>query len=834
MGSGDQVLAVKITLGTTVATIYTLDKVACPLTSSAPGKSAAEHMASKAQTRDIASFFKPFTNSIPAKRPSPSFEDEDLQYIKTSPKQRENSAKRPSHSLDHEDVQYIKTTPKQQENSAKHPSSFNDEVQYVATKSKQPNLRTPHSAARFKHVNSSPGWSPIGPGSGSSVRIPIRSPKPSRPVTSFSSRLSAHYTDSQVRKRKDDVKSAQPAISQFSFADLPSSTQNIVKDGKIIAVKGSDDGDSDSLSSLDDILGLRKSEPVTSSSSLLELDADELEAERIRTMLRFTSGRSQPLVGRDKLRDLYSKERDHKVDIGALMGDHFDDQEVEENIAKAKRGYEAARQDNELSKAQADLDRNLLAAVVAGGPGEQDGLSRLMNAVERTEALNINRSWFFFGPGGPKSPSAESVEIATDRELSNWWRESLEDDDSRDRTFLSGFIGETWSSGRLPDEIIRWTFESIIQEPQNELRRSYVQAFKDVNPEWVRTHVSPSKIEQIFLRMGATEQAISCIDVIEPGGYVAIADGPPDYRYLLSIIELLIKMAPHLENSAYTKLLAILARLAVDADVMCDARTSVVVEDSLSELIELSMQKENGVIIGSFVADLGTCLKDPTLQAQLLRHMLCTSSVTAYTRIQLAYRFLFGTNSSSGSDLASWSIDINALTHYLDSGPFDTSVRSPSKRPDYTNMTALTYILDVAIANGGPPTSFSSRAEEIAFNRKVDKLADRMQAIFASIADTGASHLRRTEAKEALQALRYRLLYAVRTEPRPKKSVFGGRDGEEYRAEQRSKGFMVKFLARKKDKSSQAAGQRLIQNQSSQASNSESEDLIRRQLQLDV
>jgi hypothetical protein len=149
-------------------------------------------------------------------------------------------------------------------------------------------------------------------------------------------------------------------------------------------------------------------------------------------------------------------------------------------------------------------------------------------------------------------------------------------------------------------------------------------------------------------------------------------------------------------------------------------------------------------------------------------------------------------------------------------------------------MAALTYILDVAIADGGPPLSPSLRTEEIAFNRKIDKLADRIQAIFASIADTGASHLRRTEAKEALQALRYKLLYAVRTEPRPKKSVFGGRDGEEYRAELRSKGFMVQFLARKKDRSLQEAGQQPIQSQSSQGSRSESEDMIRRQLQLDI
>jgi hypothetical protein len=787
-------------------------------------------MASRPQNRDIASFFKPSTRSIPAKRPSPSLEDDEVQYIATKSKQTNLRTPQPA--------SFFK--PSAHSISAKRPpvSFEDDEVQYIATKSKQTNLRTPQSAARFKNVMSSPYWSRIGPGSGGSVKIPIRSPRPKpsqEPVTSFSSRLSAHYKDSPAQKRKEDVKLPQSSLQPFSFADLPSSTQSVVKDGKVVVVRGSDDEDSESLSSLDEILGRRKSETVTSSSSPPELDEDEREAERMRTMFRFTCGRSQPLVGRDKLRELSSKERDHKVDLGALMGDHFDDQEIEGNIAKAKQGYETARQEEERLKVQGDVDRNLLAAVVAGAPGEHDDMSRLMNAVERTEALNIDRSWSFFGPGGLQSPSEEPIKIATDAKLTDWWREALEDDDSRNRTFLSGFMGEVWSYGCVPEEIIQWTFDSIVQEPQKELRRSYVQAFKHVKPEWVHTHACPSTIERIFLRIGASQQSVSCEDLIEPVELSSKTHDSPEYRYLLSMIEMLMAMAPHLEVSAREKLLAILARLTLDAHVMGDARVSVAVEDGLSELMELSTQKDDLAVARSFVADFGTRLTDPTLQAQLLSHVLCTSSLASHIRIQLAHRFLLGTNSGSEADLASWSIDITTLTHYLDSGPFNTTVRSPSKRPDYTNMTALTYLLDIAIADGGRPTSFDSRAEEVVFNRKVDKLADRIKAIFASIADTGASHMRRTEAKEALQALHYRLLYAVRTEPRPKKNVFGGRDGEEYRAEERSKGFMTKFLARKKDKKfSQGAGQELVPNDSSQASRSESEEQIRRQLQLDV
>lgn len=742
-------------------------------------------MASKQQKRDITSFFKPYSPSIPSKRPSPSLED--------------------------------------------------DEVQYIMTKPKQTDLRTPSSATRFKDATSPPSRSPIGLGSGGSVKIPIRTPKTrpcQEPVTSFSSRLFASYKDSPIQKQRDDVKSLQSPPQPLSFADLPSSTQSIVKEGKVVAVRGSDEEDSDSLSSLDDILGRRKSETATSSSSPPELDADEREAERMRTIFRFTNGRSQPLVGKDKLRELNSKEREAKVDIGSLMVDHFDDQEIEGNISKAKQGYERVGKEEENFGGEGDVDRNLLASVVAGPLEAQDDISRLLNAVERTEALNFERSWSFFGSGGLESPSAKPIQI---EKLSGWWRESLEDNELRNRTFLSGFVGEAWSSGRFPDELIQWILDSIVREPQNELRRSYVYAFKHLKPECVATYFRPSTVERLFLQIGASQQSVSCADLIEPTTHVPRTSEQPDYRYLLSVIEMLMAVAPHLEISTHEKLLAILGRLALDARIMGDGRVSVAVEDGVSELIELSAMKDNHATAKSFVADFGTHLTDPTLQAQLLKHIPCTSSLAAYIRIQLAHRFLLGTDSDSKADVDSLSVNITKLTRYLDSGPFDITIKSPSKRPDYTNMIARTYLLDVAIAGGGRPTSFDSRAEEVSFNRKVDKLADRTKAIFASIADTGASHMRRTEAKEALQALYYRLLYAVRTEPRPKKNVFGGRDGEEYRAEERSQGFMTKFLARKKDKgSSQGPGRELISDKSSQASKSESEELIRRQLQLDV
>ena len=104
----------------------------------------------------------------------------------------------------------------------------------------------------------------------------------------------------------------------------------------------------------------------------------------------------------------------------------------------------------------------------------------------------------------------------------------------------------------------------------------------------------------------------------------------------------------------------------------------------------------------------------------------------------------------------------------------DTKPEKKSSQPlDYHDFAALTSILDIAIDAGTThdPAIFDKKTEE-RFNRHVDRLAGAIKALFTSIQDSGASHLKRVEAKECLQALHFRLLYGVRTKEKPKKSFF--------------------------------------------------------------
>ena len=733
-------------------------------------------MAAPSQNSSIAHFFKP-RSSIPAKRPSPS-----------------------------PDAQPAPNT---------------------SSKANGAYMRTPTISSRYKDVGSSPAKSPFG--SGKSVKIPIRSPMPKssqKPVRSFSSALSAECYDRTPRARHTDaspLRSPQP----FSFADLPSSKQSVVKDGKVIAVKGSDSEDSDSLQSLEDIFG-RKEEPNTSSSSPPELTEEQAEIERAKSLFLFANGRSQPLIGRSKLRELQAKEREQNFNISGLFYDHVDDAELEDNIAKAKEDYEATKAEEKLSTRQSELDRNILASIVGGGSDDND-LSRLMNAVERTEALTMGKTWSFFKPGCPRRSSKKPTSFpdpdSVDEERE--WYESLDDREVRQRSYISGYVSEAWASKSMPVDVANWTLDNLLYESDDDMRRSHVQALKNADPTWARVHVDTDRIQRMFSQMGATDEALTS-DNIKATGHVTTVGSAPEFRYLISAVEALTDLAPHLEVTAVDKLLTTMLRLTLDVQVMNDFGAAMIIEDCLSELMEGLERYEYKEAMMNFVSG-SSSLEESTLQAQLLKYFPATSRLSARIRIAIAQRYLFREKSSSPSNLDDLKIDIDQIREYLESGPFDSTFRS-GKRPDYTHLSSLVHLIDVAVADGGRPAIFDSQKEEVVFNRKIDALADRVKSIFASIADTGASHMRRTEAKEALQALHYRLLYAVRTEPRPKKNVFGGRSGDEYRSEERSKNFMQGFLAKTKDRRHLKEVDIITKAGSSQASKTQSEILIKKHL----
>lgn len=286
---------------------------------------------------------------------------------------------------------------------------------------KQP--QTPGTAQRFKNIEAAtPTKSPAGvPKLGTPLKVPIRSPKPTHATQSFSSVSDLSSIPSSLPSNLFPIKSETEQQSEradarndrllsssagFSVASLPKSSQQVVHNGQTVAVRGSDEEDEDSDSSLedlDDLLGRRK-EPLTSSSSPPSIDGKEQTYDLQSWIGRPPKKKQDPIIGKDVFSRFRTGEPKYKHALDSLLADHLDSEEIEANVGKLRRRYEVDEQSErvrESGKADNDLDSTLLESVTNGVNDEESvSVSRLLEAVKRTEALNGEKTWSFFA-GNP-------------------------------------------------------------------------------------------------------------------------------------------------------------------------------------------------------------------------------------------------------------------------------------------------------------------------------------------------------------------------------------------------------------------------------------------------
>jgi hypothetical protein len=167
-------------------------------------------------------------------------------------------------------------------------------------------------------------------------------------------------------------------------------------------------------------------------------------------------------------------------------------------------------------------------------------------------------------------------------------------------------------------------------------------------------------------------------------------------------------------------------------------------------------------------------VEDVGLQSELLKHILPTSPWIALSRCRLGMAFLLR-EMSPLTELPDAVLELRRITHYLCNKRFNVKGYKSKERGgyDYLELSAITSLLNIVIDLGRVTPTFPNKEAEMNFNADVDALADRIKRIFSSIEDSGASHLRRTEAKQSLEALHYRIVYSVRSKPPPKKAFFG-------------------------------------------------------------
>lgn len=161
---------------------------------------------------------------------------------------------------------------------------------------------------------------------------------------------------------------------------------------------------------------------------------------------------------------------------------------------------------------------------------------------------------------------------------------------------------------------------------------------------------------------------------------------------------------------------------------------------------------------------------DSTFRLQLLQNLPTRLPRAVEFRRRLALAYFFH-DQDYLAESTSDTFDLRSISTELQDPRFKICSDT-----DYSELAAVIGILSIGIDRGNPPPPHSDEQQKISFNEDIDLVASRIGEMFTSIVDTGASHMKRTAAKEMLEAFHSKLLYAIRTKRKPKTMMFGGSD----------------------------------------------------------
>ncbi|BAE62719.1 unnamed protein product [Aspergillus oryzae RIB40] len=589
---------------------------------------------------------------------------------------------------------------------------------------------------------------------------------PDGPALQLKQSLLLSVTDStENSQHQPSSQNTEPAASDPTLPPSFNLAQRVVRNGREVVIS-SDGEDTDTSEAFEDptSLFLKFAKPDDTSTNE-ETNNDSSSHGRT---LRSRPSRDDVKPRRFSLSRVSAPNYKHSID--SLVTQAVDDNETEASIAKLRATLEEENARKAASKSEAapglqQLHEGILTSAL-DSQNDETGLRRLLDAVRRTEAFDMEKSWFFFDHGSELAPPPAFPRncIPAKSSLS-----VLRDPESRERAFHSGSVDFALSRGLLPDELVVWILNSVPSEPRDTLRNAYCRAFKSL--------VRPDSIDAIFQRMGASPKALTFSEVIVPDAIPknsSLRAAPQHQAALLAILNLLRGAADLFSDETREHILSILFRLSLDISLTRDPMVCSELERTIIAVLESIPEETADNLVYRVCTSAYETIKDAVFQSRLLTHILPTSSWIAMLRCRLAVAFL----TSDPSSLAEEPDVMGYLRRIIDvlkDKRFDVKRYKMKGQPeyDYGELMAITTVLNIAIDSGWSGVDFSSKDAEREFNSEVDVLADRIKRIFTSIEDSGASHLKRTLAKEALEALHYRIIYSVRTKPRPKRSIFG-------------------------------------------------------------
>jgi hypothetical protein len=418
-----------------------------------------------------------------------------------------------------------------------------------------------------------------------------------------------------------------------------------------------------------------------------------------------------------------------------------------------------------------DVDESVLTSLLVTGRDDDSETSakRTMQAIQRTEALDHDYVWHFFGEQSPPSHAKFPRKCLPQAS----WSGVLKGASKRESAFRSGFVTRIASRTRLPPELRQWMFDELSVESRGDLLQAYVQSL-EASTKHSKQFITAEELANLFARLGARVVALSPQTAIIPDRQLLkepILPIPPNIRW---VVDLLRRIAPSLSDETTEFAIQLLIRTSFDGAVLASGHLRVHIEQALLALISSLSERDADNILHRISSTLFETVNSPVLRWRLVSSLPFTTRRTHLFRRRLALAFALNHPRHLEAKMSNEAMTAHAVLHLK-----TASVYKINQDTDYHVIAALLKNLDIGIdcgfsdlaflSRGSPPTpgaeSVSAKELEIKFNSDIDMLAAAFRDVESGIVAGGASHISRLEVKGTAQRAADRLHLAVRTRP---------------------------------------------------------------------
>ncbi|KAI4145709.1 MAG: hypothetical protein L6R39_003715 [Caloplaca ligustica] len=619
-----------------------------------------------------------------------------------------------------------------------------------------------------------------------SSQTSVSSPLPDLPSSTPQELPNQTLAPSTTKGTESNPTSSFLGVEPFSQVPVISSSQRTVKNGEVI-IRDSDEersGTDSSLEDIDDLLRSRRpptQAPSSASDRELSLSASPPVTRSKRRKSAANGKTHSAAATADHSPNPIARPK-YRFSIDALIKQRQKENESRSVVENAQSLLEGLEEQKPLAAGTGNtaLDERLLATVIRN---DDDGpnMDRLMAAIERTEALEQQKTWAFFS-GNRADVPAEPQACPTIAD--SFWHGILDDPLTRQQAFLSGYIGECTSFRKLPDDLLVWLLDAACHEARDDLHHSYCQALQDVGDQ-IAPLLSTSKIDSFLACIGARPDALDLQEAVIP---TVTTPNPCSISVHAELRRFLdVHRAVRASTSLLVKkhIICILSRLLLDRVIVNDCTLLSDIEDVIEGIVDSEDHDVHNEAMAASLTSICCSVQDPGLQLQLLQNFPASSVRSSLLRRRLALA-IFLHDQNYLLENRDQLIDFRAIESRLASRDFVVNSRT-----DYAGLAASISILAIGFDNGEPPPLNADKEAQIAFNNDIDVLAQRIKGMFTQIIDTSASHIKRTDAKQVLESFHSCLIYAVRTTQKPKGRIW---DDDTRMEKQQSimKGFIYK------------------------------------------